>query len=90
MAINMAQDLVRRTGDLSVPMHLRNAPTKLMKDLGYKDGYKYAHDYEGNFVELEFLPQEISGTKFYQPQNNPREREIQNSLRNKWKEKYGY
>lgn len=90
MAINMAQDLVRKTGDLSVPMHLRNAPTKLMKDLGYKDGYKYAHDYDGNFVELEFLPQEISGTKFYQPQNNPREREIQNSLRNKWKEKYGY
>ena len=90
MAINMAQDLVRKTGDLSVPMHLRNAPTKLMKDLGYKDGYKYAHDYEGNFVELEFLPQEISGTKFYQPQNNAREREIQTSLRNKWKEKYGY
>lgn len=90
MAINMAQDVVRKTGDLSVPMHLRNAPTKLMKDLGYKDGYKYAHDYEGNFVELEFLPQEISGTKFYQPQNNPREREIQNSLRSKWKEKYGY
>ena len=90
MAINMAQDLVRKTGNLSVPMHLRNAPTKLMKDLGYKDGYKYAHDYEGNFVELEFLPHEISGTKFYQPQNNPRERELQNSLRNKWKEKYGY
>ena len=90
MAINMAQDLVRKTGNLSVPMHLRNAPTKLMKDLGYKDGYKYAHDYEGNFVEQEFLPQEISGTKLYQPQNNPREREIQNSLRNKWKEKYGY
>jgi putative ATPase len=90
MAINMAQDLVRKTGNLSVPMHLRNAPTKLMKDLGYKDGYKYAHDYEGNFVELEFLPQEISGTKFYQPQNNPRERELQNSLRNKWKDKYGY
>ena len=90
MAINMAQDLVRKTGNLSVPMHLRNAPTKLMKDLGYKDGYKYAHDYEGNFVEQEFLPQEISGTKLYQPQNNPRERELQNSLRNRWKEKYGY
>ena len=90
MAINMAQDLVRKTGNLSVPMHLRNAPTKLMKDLGYKDGYKYAHDYEGNFVEQEFLPQEISGTKLYQPQNNPREREMQNSLRNKWKDKYGY
>ena len=90
MAINMAQDVVRKTGNLSVPMHLRNAPTKLMKDIGYSDGYKYAHDYEGNFVEQEFLPEEISGTKFYQPQNNPRERELQNSLRNKWKEKYGY
>lgn len=90
MAINMAQEVVRKTGNLSVPMHLRNAPTKLMKDIGYSDGYKYAHDYDGNFVEQEFLPQEISGTKFYQPQNNPRERELQNSLRNKWKEKYGY
>ena len=90
MAINMAQDVVRKTGNLSVPMHLRNAPTKLMKDIGYSDGYKYAHDYEGNFVEQEFLPEEISGTKFYQPQNNPREREMQNSLRNKWKDKYGY
>lgn len=90
MAINMAQDVVRKTGNLSVPMHLRNAPTKLMKDIGYSDGYKYAHDYEGNFVEQEFLPDEISGTKFYQPQNNPREKELQNSLRNKWKDKYGY
>ncbi len=90
MAINMAQDVVRKTGNLSVPMHLRNAPTKLMKDIGYSDGYKYAHDYEGNFVEQEFLPQEISGTRFYTPQNNPRERDMQNSLRNKWKEKYGY
>lgn len=90
MAINMAQDVVRKTGNLSVPMHLRNAPTKLMKDIGYSDGYKYPHDYEGNFVEQEFLPEEISGTKFYQPQNNPREKELQNSLRNKWKDKYGY
>ena len=90
MAINMAQDVVRKTGNLSVPMHLRNAPTKLMKDIGYSDGYKYAHDYEGNFVEQEFLPEELSGTKFYQPQNNPREKELQNSLRNKWKDKYGY
>lgn len=90
MAINMAQDIVRKTGNLSVPMHLRNAPTKLMKDIGYSDGYKYAHDYPGNFVEQEFLPQDISGTKFYQPQNNPRENEMRNSLRNKWKEKYGY
>lgn len=90
MAINDAQELVRKTGNLSVPMHLRNAPTKLMKDIGYSDGYKYAHSYEGNFVEQEFLPQEISGTKFYDPQDNPREREMRNSLRNKWKEKYGY
>lgn len=90
MAINTAQDIVRKTGNLSIPMHLRNAPTKLMKDIGYSDGYKYAHDYEGNFVEQEFLPQEIAGTKIYQPQNNPRERDIQNSLRMKWKEKYGY
>lgn len=90
MAINSAQEVVRKTGNLSVPMHLRNAPTKLMKDIGYSDGYKYAHDYEGNFVEQEFLPQEISGTRFYTPQNNPREREMQNSLRMRWKEKYGY
>ena len=61
-----------------------------MKDIGYSDGYKYAHDYQGNFVEQEFLPQEISGTRFYSPQNNPRENEMRNSLRNKWKEKYGY
>lgn len=90
MAINTAQEVVRKTGNLGVPMHLRNAPTKLMKDIGYSDGYKYAHDYQGNFVEQEFLPQEISGTRFYSPQNNPRENEMRNSLRNKWKEKYGY
>ena len=90
MAINTAQEVVRKTGNLSVPMHLRNAPTKLMKDIGYSDGYKYAHDYQGNFVEQEFLPQEISGTRFYSPQNNPRENEMRNSLRSKWKEKYGY
>lgn len=90
MAINTAQDVVRKTGNLSVPMHLRNAPTKLMKDIGYSDGYKYAHDYEGNFVEQEFLPQELSGFRFYEPQNNPREREMRNSLKTKWKDKYGY
>ncbi|MBQ4547905.1 MAG: replication-associated recombination protein A [Bacteroidales bacterium] len=90
MAINTAQEVVHKTGNLSVPMHLRNAPTKLMKDIGYSDGYKYAHDYQANFVEQEFLPQEISGTRFYSPQNNPRENEMRNSLRNKWKEKYGY
>ena len=89
-AIDAAQALVRQTGDLSVPLHLRNAPTKLMKELGYHDGYKYAHAYEGNFVEQEFLPEAISGTRLYEPQDNPREREMRKSLREKWKEKYGY
>ena len=92
-AIDAAQALVRETGDLPVlpvPLHLRNAPTKLMKDLGYHDGYKYAHAYEGNFVEQEFLPNEISGTVLYVPQDNPRERELRKNLREKWKEKYGY
>lgn len=90
VAIDRAQAIVRETGNLSVPLHLRNAPTKLMKDLGYHDGYKYAHDYPGNFVEQEFLPDEISGTRIYEPQDNPREREIRNSLHNKWKDRYGY
>ena len=90
MAIDTAQALVRKTGNLSVPLHLRNAPTKLMKDIGYHDGYKYAHDYPGNFVELEFLPEEISGTRIYSPQDNPREMELRRSLKAKWKDKYGY
>ncbi|MCQ2313757.1 MAG: replication-associated recombination protein A [Bacteroidales bacterium] len=90
VAIDKAQAIVRETGNLSVPLHLRNAPTKLMKDLGYHDGYKYAHDYQGNFVEQEFLPDEISGTRIYEPQDNPREREIRTSLHNKWKDRYGY
>lgn len=89
-AIDEAQEAVRRTGDLSIPLHLRNAPTKMMKDLGYGHGYKYAHAYKGNFVNQEFLPDEISGTKFYEPQDNPRERELRKNLRDKWKEKYGY
>lgn len=90
MAIDTAQALVRKTGNLSVPLHLRNAPTKLMKDIGYHDGYKYAHDYPGNFVEQEFLPEEISGTRLYSPQDNPREMELRRSLKAKWKDKYGY
>lgn len=90
LAVDKAQGMVRKTGNLSVPLHLRNAPTKLMKDIGYGKGYKYAHDYSDNFVEQEFLPKEISGTKFYDPQDNPRERDLRNALRNKWKEKYGY
>ena len=89
-AIDKAQALVRQTGDLPVPLHLRNAPTKLMKDLGYHDGYKYAHSFEGNFVDLEYLPDTISGTVLYEPQDNPRERELRKFLRERWKEKYGY
>lgn len=90
MAINNALDTVRNTGDLSVPLHLRNAPTKLMKEIGYGDNYKYAHNFENNFVNQEFLPEEISGTKFYDPGNNPRENDLRNSLKARWKEKYGY
>ena len=89
-AIDSAQALVRKTGNLSVPLHLRNAPTKLMKDIGYHDGYKYAHDYPGNFVDLEYLPEEIAGTRLYSPQDNPREMELRRSLKAKWKDKYGY
>jgi putative ATPase len=89
-AIGAAQKIVQQTGNLSVPMHLRNAPTKLMKDLGYGDAYKYAHNYENNFAEQEFLPSEISGTAFYEPGNNARENSSREFLRNRWKEKYGY
>lgn len=88
-AIGNALEMVRRTGDLSVPLHIRNAPTKLMKDIGYGAGYKYAHDYQGNFVDQEFLPNEIKGTKFYEPGDNPKERETRKFLVDRWK-KYGY
>jgi putative ATPase len=90
MAIGKAQQFVAKTGDLSVPLHLRNAPTKLMDDIGYGSGYQYAHDFEGNFVDLEFLPDVIRGAKFYDPGNNPREKEFRASLKIHWKEKYGY
>lgn len=89
-AINEALNLVRQNGDLSVPLHLRNAPTKLMKDLGYGDAYKYAHDYSGNFASQEFLPEEIKGMKIYDPGNNLREKETRGHLKSLWKEKYGY
>lgn len=89
-AIGKAQELVKRTGDLSVPLHLRNAPTKLMKELNYGTEYKYAHAYPGNFVELEFLPDEISGTKLYDPGKNSTEEKLRQSLREKWRKKYGY
>lgn len=90
MAIGKAQQFVAKTGDLSVPLHLRNAPTKLMEDIGYGSTYKYAHDFEGNFVDQEFLPDAIRGAKFYEPGDNPREKEFKASLKAHWKEKYGY
>ncbi len=89
-AINKAQALVKQTGDLSVPLHIRNAPTKLMKDLNYGAEYKYAHAYPGNFVVQEFLPKEISGVKLYDPGQNSQEEKLRQSLRDKWKEKYKY
>lgn len=90
MAINYAQDLVSKTGDLPVPLQIRNAPTKLMKNLDYGKGYEYAHSHEGNFVNMEFLPNEISGVKLYEPGDNAAETRIREYLRNCWKEKYGY
>ena len=90
MAIGKAQQIVKQTGDLPVPLHLRNAPTKLMKELGYGDEYKYSHDFENNFAEQEFLPDEIQNTALYEPGNNAREKELRNFLKNRWKEKYGY
>lgn len=87
-AINEAMAFVKKTGNLPVPLHLRNAPTKLMKDLDYGKEYKYAHSYEGNFTDLEFLPEEISGTKFYEPSNNKTENNIRAELEKKWKKKY--
>jgi len=90
MALANAQQAIKRTGDLPVPLHIRNAPTKLMKDLGYSDGYKYAHDYAGNFAEQEYLPDALRGTKFYEPGDNARENETRKLLQWRWKEKYGY
>lgn len=87
-AINDALETVRNTGDLPVPLNIRNAPTSLMKELGYGKEYKYAHDYEGNFIDEEFLPSEIKDKLFYQPQNNSRETEIRKHLSNLWKNKY--
>ncbi len=75
---------------MPVPLHLRNAPTKLMKDIGYGSDYKYAHQYENNFVELEFLPNKISGTKFYDPGNNIRENDERKKLKKRWNSKYDY
>ncbi|WP_136668907.1 replication-associated recombination protein A [Flavobacterium sp. H122] len=90
MAIGKAQQIVKQTGDLPVPLHLRNAPTKLMKELGYGDEYKYSHDFPNNFAEQEFLPEEISETKFFEPGENAREKELRQFLKNRWKDKYDY
>lgn len=90
LAIGKAQQLVKQTGDLPVPIHLRNAPTKLMKELGYGDEYKYAHDYANNFVDQEFLPDELQQTIFYDPGNNSRENATRDFLKNRWKDKYNY
>ncbi|WP_134385122.1 replication-associated recombination protein A [Flavobacterium psychrophilum] len=90
IAIGEAQKVVKQTGDLPVPIPLRNAPTKLMKELGYGEEYKYSHDYSNNFAAQEFLPNEISQTVFYNPGNNSRENATREFLKNRWKDKYGY
>ncbi|MBE2289765.1 MAG: replication-associated recombination protein A [Chitinophagaceae bacterium] len=90
MAINRAQELVAKTGDLPVPLPIRNAPTGLMKKLDYGKGYQYSHDYPGNFVDQEFLPDSIKGAKLYDPGNNASEARMREYLRQCWKEKYGY
>lgn len=90
MGIEQASALADKTGNLSVPLHLRNAPTKLMKNLNYGKDYQYAHQYENNFVNLEYLPETLSGTKFYEPGNTARENELRKFLKERWKEKYGY
>ncbi|MET3046107.1 replication-associated recombination protein A [Flavobacterium covae] len=90
IAIGKAQQIVKQTGDLPVPLHLRNAPTKLMRELGYGEEYKYSHDYANNFTEQEYLPETISTTKFYDPADNAREKELRQFLKNRWKNKYDY
>lgn len=90
MAIGEAQTLVKQTGDLPVPIHLRNAPTKLMKELGYGEEYQYSHNYANNFSEQEYLPDAISSTVLYNPGNNSRENSTREFLKNRWKDKYGY
>ena len=89
-AIGNAQQLVKETGDLSVPLSIRNSPTKLMKELGYGDDYQYAHNYENNFALHEFLPEEIKNTTFYKPGNNAKENSLREFLKQRWKDKYGY
>jgi putative ATPase len=87
-AIDAALEMVRKTGDLPVPLHIRNAPTKLMKELGYGENYKYAHSYEGNFAEQDFLPEQIKKERFYNPQNNATEIKILERLRAWWGKRF--
>jgi putative ATPase len=88
MAIAAALDAAKSTGDLPVPLHLRNAPTKLMKEMGYKEGYKYAHDYPGNFVRQQFLPDAINGSTFWNPCSNPQEDRAKALQESRWGKKY--
>lgn len=90
LGIDAALEYVRKTGDLPVPLHLRNAPTKLMKELNYGKDYQYAHDFENSFVNMEFLPEKIKGTRFYKPGKTAREEDLRNFLKARWKDKYGY
>jgi putative ATPase len=90
MAIENAIGEVHRSGDLPVPLHIRNAPTKLMKEIGYGKNYKYAHSFDGNFVDMEFLPEKIKGTRFYDPGKNRKEEELRMWLKARWGEKYSY
>ena len=90
MAINNAQNLVKETGSLSIPLEIRNAPTKLMKELGYGDNYKYAHSYDNNFANQEFMPEDLKGSKLYDPGNNSRENSQREFLKQRWKDKYDY
>ena len=90
MAINKAQNLVKETGSLSIPLEIRNAPTKLMKELGYGDNYKYAHSFDDNFANQEFMPEDLKGSKLYDPGNNTRENSQRNFLKERWKDKYDY
>jgi putative ATPase len=90
VALLNAHASIKQTGDLPVPLHIRNAPTGLMKNIGYGKDYKYAHDFENNFVDQEFLPEKISGSTFYEPQANARENEIRNFLKTRWSKRYKY
>ena len=90
MAINKAQNLVKETGSLSIPLEIRNAPTKLMKELGYGDNYKYAHSFDNNFANQEFMPEDLKGSKLYDPGNNSRENSQREFLKQRWKDKYDY